>query len=405
VTQIPFSVWRLMLAYSLMMAGTALVVLISGIIGVRFAPDEGLATLPVALAVVGVAGSTLPTGRLAARFGRRPVFISYGLLAIAAALFSAWSLVYESFPAFCLGAFLLGWAAAAGHQYRFAALEQVPAEAAPRAISVLLLGGIIGAFIGPEIAVRGRNLLDVPFAGSYLLLSCSYVLGVLLVSRNPDSLVEEAGSPAPGRPLGDVLRSPVVALAIASAALGYGVMSFLMTATPISMHQHAGHSLEATKGVIQSHIIAMYLPSLAFAWLLSRLGFRRMLGAGVLALFACTVVALWGVAVMHYWWSMVLLGIGWNFLFLGGTNLLVYGYRASERFRVQSLNDFLVFGVQATVALSSGWALDRLGWNGLLLLTLPAMAAYVLVLARSGAFSTVSARGSPEKVPELPDQA
>jgi MFS family permease len=394
-----------MLAYSLMMAGTALVVLIAGIIGVDFAPEPGLATLPVALAIIGVAGSTLPTGWCLVRWGRRRVFVAYGVLAIAAALFSAWSLVQDSFPAYCAGAFMLGWAAAAGHQYRFAALEQVPAELAPKATSVLLLGGIIGAFIGPEIAVRGRSLVETPYAGSYLLLACAYLAGVFLVSMTPDSRVESKELQLPRRPTREVLFSPVVMLAISSAAMAYGVMSFLMTATPISMHQHAGHSLEATKVVIQSHIIAMYLPSLVFASLLARLGFRKLLIAGVVALFGCMLAALGGTALSNYWLSMVLLGVGWNFLFLGGTNLLVYGYRASERFRVQAVNDFMVFGVQATVAVGSGWVLSRLGWYGLVLVTLPMLALFTMALWRSRAFAVISARSGQGRPPEMPDHA
>lgn len=402
---VPFSVWRLMLAYSLMMAGAALVVLIAGIIGVNFAPDEGLATLPVALAVIGVAASTLPTGRFLVRWGRRRVFVAYGFLAISAALFSAWSLEWGSFPAYCAGTFLLGWAAAAGHQYRFAALEQVPPTLAPRATSVLLLGGILGAFIGPEIAVRGKDLTSTPFAGSYLLLSGCYLLGVILVAMNPDSRASGEDYGMPRRAVREILCSPVVLLAIGSAALGYGVMTFLMTATPISMHHHAGHSLEATKSVIQSHILAMYVPSLVFAWLLSRLGFRWLLVTGLLALVACVIVALEGTGFANYWLSMVLLGVGWNFLFLGGTNLLAYGYRASERFRVQAMNDFLVFGVQASVALGSGWTLEHLGWSGLVAVTLPVIVAFSFGLWRSRAFSLVPARIGREKAPKMPDHA
>ena len=160
-----------MAAYSLMMAGTSLMVLLAGIIGTEFAPSTDLATLPIALVVVGVAVSTLPTGKLLHRFGRRRVFIAYGFIAIAAALMAMQSLLSGSFTGFCLAAFMMGWAGAAGHQYRFAALEAVPAEQAPKATSFLLLGGIMAAFVGPELAVRGRALLGVEYAGSFLLLA------------------------------------------------------------------------------------------------------------------------------------------------------------------------------------------------------------------------------------------
>jgi len=378
--QLPGTVWRLMIAYSLMMAGVSLLVLIAGIIGAEIAPSSAFATLPIALAVVGVASSTLPTGRLLHRFGRRPVFIAYGFIAIMAAALASFSLIKGQFFVFCAAAFLMGWSGAAGHQYRFAALEAVPARLAPKATSVLLFGGILAAFIGPEIAVRGRHLLATEYAGSFLLLTASYVVGMVIVSFHRDRVVSDSGHKGPGRPLTEILRSPVILLAICAAALGYGVMSFIMTATPISMHLHAGHSLESTKLVIQSHIAAMYLPSLVYASMFSKLGFKGMMWSGVAMFGICIVVALINTQFIHYWLALIMLGIGWNFLFLSGTNLLPGGYRREERFRVQSVNDFLVFSVQAIVSLSSGWFLFQWGWNGLLLACIPMVLAFAFLL-------------------------
>jgi MFS family permease len=378
--QVPISVWRLMVAYAFMMGGTALTVLIAGIVGLELAPSPGLATLPIALNVVGLAASTLPTGRLMQRFGRRPVFLSYGGVAITAALTCAMGLAVGSFILYCCGGFLMGWAGAAGHQYRFAALEMVPAEIAPKATSVLLLGGILGAFIGPELAVLGRDLLVTPYVGSYLLLIGAYLIGLAIIAFYRDAPVDEEEGGAGGRPLRSVLAQPVIVLAIAAAATAYGVMTFLMTATPISMHEHAGHSLEATKWVIQSHIAGMYLPALVFGWLLGRLGFRWMMWLGVIAYVLTLAVAAWDTALMHYWASLVLLGIGWNFLFLAGTNLLPRGYRSNERFRVQSFNDFLIFSVQAVVSLGSGWFLLHTGWAGVLWASAVPVGLFALVL-------------------------
>ena len=384
---IPGTVWRLMFAYALMMAGVSVLVLIAGIIGTEIAPSSGLATLPIALAVVGVAASTLPTGMLLRRFGRRPVFIGYGIVAIAAAALASASLVEGRFSFFCLAAFLMGWSGAAGHQYRFAALEAVPAHLAPKATSVLLFGGILAAFIGPEIAVRGRYLLATEYAGSFLLLTASYFVGMVIVSFHRERTIPEASQNEKGRPLMEILRSPVVILAICAAALGYGVMSLIMTATPISMHLHSGHSLESTKWVIQSHITAMYLPSLVYAWFFSKLGYKGMLWSGLAVLLLCILVALVNTEFVHYWLALILLGIGWNFLFLSGTNLLPGGYRREERFRVQSVNDFLVFSVQAIVSLSSGWFLLHWGWNGLLLACIPMVLAFSVLLFFTRALS------------------
>ena len=384
--QVPFAVWRLMLAYALMMGGTALTVLIAGIIGGEFAPSRDLATLPVALAVVGVAASTLPTGLLQQRFGRRAVFLAYGVLAIASALLCALALQRASFGLYCLGTLLMGWAGAAGHQYRFAALELVPARLAPQATSVLLLGGILGAFIGPELAVGGRDLAETQYLGSYLLLAGAYLAGITVIWFYREAAQAPPAEAAVHRPLRSIMANPVLVLAIAAAATGYGVMTFLMTATPISMHEHAGHSLAATKWVIQSHIAGMYVPSLVFGLLLSRLGFRAMLWAGLAAYLVTIVIALWDTALINFWVSLVLLGIGWNFLFLAGTNLLPLGYDSADRFRVQSLNDFLIFSIQAAVALGSGWFLFHFQWPGVLWAGLVPVVLFAILLLRSRAF-------------------
>ena len=387
---VPAQVWRLMVAYALMKAGTSLMVLIAGIIGTQFAPSPGLATLPVALTIVGVAISTLPTGRLQNRFGRRRVFISYGFIAVIAAVLAASSLVLQSFSGFCCAAILMGWSGAAGHQYRFAAMESVPAELAPKATSVLLFGGILAAAIGPEIAVRGQHLLATEFAGSYLLLAGVYALGIVLISFYQETRVSNEEHALKGRPLLQIMRSPVIILAVAASAVGYGVMSFVMTAGPVSMHEHAGHDMQATKWVLQSHIAAMYLPSLIYPWLYSKMGYKGMMWAGVAALFLCLLIGSINTEFIHYWLTMVVLGVGWNFLFLSGTNLLRYGYRDEERFKVQSFNDFLVFSIQGIASLSSGWFLFHWGWQGVLYASIPLVIVFALLALFSSAFSAQS---------------
>ena len=388
MNNLPIQVWRLMLTYALMMAGTSLTVLIAGIIGSHFAPSPGLATLPVALSIVGLATSTLPTGRLQHRYGRRKVFIGYGFLAVSAALLAALSLVQHSFVGFCAATVMMGWSAAAGHQYRFAAMECVSAEQAPKATSVLLFGGILAAVVGPEIAVRGQFLLATPFAGSYLLLAGIYILGIVLMAFYREARAGEFLHGRQGRPLREVIRSPVIILAVAASALGYGVMSFVMTAGPVSMHEHAGHSMQATKWVLQSHIAAMYLPSLVYPWLYSRMGYRGLMWTGVAALLACLFIGSLNTDFLHFWLTMVILGVGWNFLFLSGTNLLRYGYRDEERFKVQSFNDFLVFSIQGVASLGSGWFLYHWGWQGVLYASAPlvllfALLAWIIAIPRT----------------------
>jgi MFS family permease len=183
-----------------------------------------------------------------------------------------------------------------------------------------------------------------------------------------------------GRPFSEILRSRVIILAISAATVGYGIMSLVMTATPISMHTHSGHGLEATKLVIQSHIVAMYLPSLAFPWLVGKLGFRGMMWAGVVIYLVCLGIAALNTEFINYWLALVLLGAGWNFLFLSGTNLLPRGYQREERFRVQSMNDFLVFSIQAVVSLSSGWILFHWQWQGVIAASIPLLLGFSFFL-------------------------
>ena len=379
---LPAAVWRLIGAFALMMAGTSMIVLLAGIISTEIAPSPDLATLPIALSVVGLAGATLPTGRLLVRFGRRRVFLAYGVIAIGGALLAAASLSYGNFTGFCAASLVIGWASAAGHQYRFAALESVSADLAPKATSALLLGGLLGAFIGPELALRGRWLAGAEYAGSFLLLAGSYVLGLVILSFHRDAQSVQMHHARAGRPLLAVLASAPILLAMGAAALGNAVMSFIMTATPISMHLQSGHSQEAAKYVIQAHIAAMYLPSLVYGGLCARIGLRGMLWLGGAALASCLAIALVNTAFLHYWLALVLLGIGWNFLFLTGTNLLPFGYRPEERYLVQSTNDFVVFSVQAAASLSSGWVLHHWRWNGLLWACVPLLLAFAVVLAR-----------------------
>lgn len=380
ILQMPVTVWRLTLAYALVMSGTSMMVLTAGIIGPDFAPLPGLATLPVACVIVGVASGTLPTGRLLTQWGRRRVFVANGMLACLAALTAYLGLKMDGFALFCLAALMMGWSAAAGHQYRFAAFDAVSAELAPRATSMLLLGGILSAIIGPELALLGRSLLATPFAGSFLLLAVAYALGTLIIAFNRDGGAPAviAGSAVPA--MRSIMVSPILLLAVSAAATAYGVMSFLMTASPISMHHHAGLGLTETKWVIQSHIVAMYLPSLFFAPLLKRFGFAAMMYTGVAACAGAIALAASGVTLNHYWPSLVLLGLGWNFLFLSATNLLPRACHGSSRFRIQAANDFVVFTVQAFASLSAAWFLLLLGWRGLSLAMLPVLAIF-LVLA------------------------
>jgi hypothetical protein len=290
------------------------------------------------------------------------------------------ALVRQSFVLFCIGASLLGATVAAIQQIRFAAMECVPLNEAPTAASIILASGIVAAVVGPEFALAGRHLLGVEYLGSYLLgggaLACSALLLLLYVPAGRASVHVEPG----GRRTTDLLFDPVLQLAIVSGAVAFMVMSFVMTATPIGMHLHHGHSLEDTKWVIQCHIAAMFLPSLLTAWLFRWLGIRGLMLAGLACYCATIVIGLLDLSLLGFFGQLVMLGIGWNFLFVSGTALLPTVYREGEQFRAQALNDSVIFSSQAIASLSAGWAVSSASWEALLLLCMLPMTALLGLL-------------------------
>ena len=356
-------------------AGTNLIVTLGGIVGSAIAPDPALATLPLSFMVVGTAAATVPTAMLMQRVGRRLGFVAGGCLAVASALLAAWALVVASFALFTLACCLIGATLAFSAQLRFAAAESVASERAGTAVSITLLGSIGGALLGAELATRSPGWTpNAPYLGALLGLAACYVAAtvILACSRNVEPAMA-AGASGKGRPLLAIVRQRAFLIAVLAGVVGQGAMVFIMTATPIAMHVQDGHGLPATARVIQAHVIAMYLPSLASAFLISRFGPGKLMLVGTLAMVVTVAIGLSGRDVMHYWWALVILGVGWNFLFVGGTTALVATYRPAERFRAQAVNDFSVFGAAALASLSAGALLHAFSWSAVLLSALPAL--------------------------------
>ncbi|MDO3384733.1 MFS transporter [Gilvimarinus sp. SDUM040013] len=377
----PRNVWVLAGTLSLVMTSIPLMVLISGLLGAKLAANPALATLPLACTIVGTALTTLPAASLVRRRGRR--FAGFTGIACSAigALLGLAATEFSSFISLLSGAAFMGAAMAFFQQFRFAAIESLsdPADAGP-AVSMIMLSGIVSAIVGPEFGAWGRHWSGLAqYSGSFLILLLAIVLAAIVFMgfRNPEQLqTQDKGT---GRPLSEIVRQPVFLIALASAAIGYAVMSFLMTSTPISMHSHYGHSLHEAKWVIQSHLMAMFLPSLFAGFLLQRLGVITLMLSGCVLYFAVLIIALSGHAVMHYWWALVLLGVGWNFLFLAGTTLLPKAYSGAERFKAQAVNDFSVFSLQAAASLCAGWVLVSFGWQVQVLATLVPVVLLLLI--------------------------
>jgi MFS family permease len=375
------NVWILMLAQAFAMCAAPLVVFAGGLIGKDLASDSSFATLPVAAMVLGTALAVYPAALIAGKKGRKLVFLGAMFIGLIAALIAVFSLQIGSFSGFVIASVLIGVVLACIQQFRFAAMESVSVDLMPVAASRLLLAGIIAAYLGPELVTIGQSLHEQTFTGAFYLLGGCFVIAFILILlgyRNIEIRVEVGeGNP---RSFSELLSSPGILLAMGSASVGFAVMSYIMTATPISMHELNHYSLEETKWVIQSHIMAMFIPSLFSGWLVKKLGFITMMWSGLAIYLMCLLIAYWDQALIHYWGALVLLGLGWNLLFVSGTALLPQMYQANETHRVQGLNDLMVFSAQAIASLGSGVLLIWLGWQGFVLISLPIMAILILLL-------------------------
>lgn len=353
--------------------GSIVLVTLGGIIGSGLSGNPAFATLPVSMMVVSVAATTIPAALLMRRIGRKSGFALASLSAAVSVLLAAYALHAVSFAWFNVSAAIFGINMAFTQQYRYAAAESVEPRFAGRAISMVLLGAIGGAILGPELVSKGQHLVgDVPYAGTLTLLAAMYTLQAMLFVLLEPMRGEIPGTGGgPSRPLRGVVTQPLFMVAVLGGTAAYGVMTLIMTATPLSMHIIDGYSMQDTAHVIRSHVLGMYLPSLVSGFLIERLGTVRMMMAGAVALAASCVIGLQGQTVMHYGLALILLGIGWNFLYVGGTTMLTLTYSLSERFKAQAVNEFCVFGTSATASLLAGTVIHFYGWYTLVLVPLP----------------------------------
>jgi len=366
------NVFILSLSQALAFSVAPAVTLVGGILGSEMAPNPSLATLPISLMVVGLALNAVPAALVMQRIGRKLGFMASALLGSLACLLAAYAVGQESFLLFCLATILIGVNGAFVMQYRFAAAESVPPQYVGRAVSLVLVGGIAAGFLGPEIVKRTKDWLDYGvYTGSFASLGILFLVVFFLIIFYQDVTLRQAETSGEERPLRVVVIQPIFLTALAAGVVSYGVMTFIMTATPVSMHILHGFTIDQTAWVIQSHVIAMYLPSLFTGFLVEKLGILRLMVLGLLVMLTCAVLALVNQELLGFWGALVLLGIGWNLLFVGGTTLLTRSYRPSERFKAQAANDLTVFGIQALASLSAGTVIYLANWNILILLTLP----------------------------------
>jgi MFS family permease len=354
---------------------------INGLVGLSLAPLGWMATLPVTGYVVGAALSAMPVSRLQARLGRKRTFQIGLLVAIGSAAMGALAVSIGSFWLLVATTVVAGFYSANGALYRFAGPELVPPSMKERAISWVLAGGVAGAFIGPNLASAARGWLAVPFAGAYLALVGVGLIGLVLMSfiQFPPHTPPSPGTAA-GRPLAELARQPVFVVAIIAAALGYGVMNLLMAATPIAMQQ-CQHPFSSAALVLEWHVLGMFVPSFFTGHLIKRFGALPIMGLGVGLTLVCVVVALSGVDLMQFLVALFTLGVGWNFLYTGGTTLLTQSYRPEEKNRAQGVMDTCVFWTMAVTSFSSGALITTQGWTWLNLGSLLPIALVLCALA------------------------
>lgn len=366
---LPKNIWVMSAVMALSFGSTSMMVLIAGLIGAKLAPTAAMATLPYAVVVIGTASASIPAALLMQRVGRkRGVTISLSM-AIGAAVLAAYAVSIGNFWLFVLGAFLLGANASFAQQGRFIILENaVGTKQQSDGLTLALLANLTAAFLGPWMGQYGQHLFadSADFTGSFILLVCILSGALLLLTQYTEQAKPIVVENPTGRPLWSIVRQPSFLIAAGSAGFGFGIMALVMTATPVSMHELEGHTVSHAAWVIQAHIIAMFLPSLLTGKLLKQGLSTSLLFAGLACYLIMCTIAYSGQEVMHYWWALVLLGMGWNFLFMTSTARLGLSHTPEEKFKVQACNDFMVFGVQAITAFSAGWLLFRYGWGGVI---------------------------------------
>ena len=353
--------------------GQLVVVTLGGIIGSSLTDNQSIATLPVSLMVVVTALSAIPATMIMKKIGRKYGSALASISAAMAVLLAAFAIKNQSFLLFALSAALFGINAAFSQQYRYAAAESVDQKFVGRSISMILLGAIGGAMLGPELVTRGQYWFDeILYAGTLVALAFLFCIqSLLLLSLGSFKISSNDDQKSPGRKLNVIFKQRVFIMAMLGATVAYGSMTFIMTATPLSMHVIDGYSIEATANIIRSHVLAMYIPSLISGFLIEKYGLNKIMALGVIGLLGSSLVGLSGNTIFMYWLALVLLGIGWNFLYVGGTTMLTYTYEPNERFKAQGLNEFCVFGMSAIGSLLAGTIMYFYGWYTLVIIPIP----------------------------------
>ena len=364
----------LAISYVFGFTAATITVFLSGIIGSQIASIKSLATLPTALTVVGTAVFAALAAKIMSKTGRKLGFILASLASSITCLLAAYAIHDRNFILFCIANLILGAGMAFTHQYRFAAAESVEKDKAPKAISIIMLSGIVAAFLGISSANYTKDLFtDFQYVGSYITLAIFMFIPTIFFSfyENKNTSEIELSKNHIDRSYFEIISQPRFLQAVIAAAFAYAIMSFLMTATPMSMHLTEKMSLEKTGLVLQIHVAAMFLPSLITGHLIKKFGHSNIMYIGVLFFIVMIILSLFEQTYANYMVALIFLGFGWNFLFISGTSLVVLTYKEEEKFRAQGINDLIVFTTMALASLLAGILLILTSWETMNLICIP----------------------------------
>lgn len=373
------NVWLLSLCQALLMTGNILLISVIGLIGQQIAPSPSMITLPVALQFLGLMSATIPASMIMGKLGRKRGFSIGNLVGILGASLATFSLYHHLFWIFCVGTFLLGVGIGFGTLYRFAAIEVCDAHARHRAISISMAGGVLAAVLGPNLAIYSQQWSsDGLYVGAFASLIVLNFLALLLLQTIKFPKPAERSQSIRSEPLKDIITQPNFMVAVFAAMVAYAVMNILMTATPLAMIG-CGFNFTKAAGVIEWHVLGMFVPAFFTGKLVERYGPRLMILIGGMLFIGCIAINLHGQSIWHFRLALVLLGVGWNFMFISATGLFSQSYKEQNKAKAQAFNEFFVFSCVTVTALLSGWLESTVGWQNLNLYVLPFVFAVIAI--------------------------
>ena len=369
----------LALCQGLYITGQSLLFILAGLVGANLAEEKALSTLPISGIIIAMTLTTIPASLLMKHIGRRFGFMTRATFAIIGALIASYGIYHSNFWIFSAGTTMIGIYSGFSQYYRFAAADEVNNNFKSKAISLVLSGGIVAAFLGPLLANFTFDFHVVPFLGSFITIALLPAIAIFLLFFIDIPKPDGTKTIITGRPLREIIQQPELLGAICVGMIGYGIMNLLMTATPLAMINH-GYMVHDASFVIQWHLIAMFAPAFATGSLINRFGVLKVMISGTILLFFAITAALMGEKIIYFWTSMVFLGLGWNFTFIGASSLLTDTYIPEERAKIQGLNDFMVFGFVAFCSLTSGTLLHFFDWQTVNLAAIPVISFASLVI-------------------------